>query len=127
VSPARTTIGVLTVDDYEPYRVAAAAVVAATPGFELVGEVASGEDAVAAAMRLRPDLVLLDVNLPGADGIQTSQRLTGASDPPLVVLISADDGAVSDDDLGGCGAAAFVPKHLLSPRTLQAVWARRSS
>lgn len=123
MSPIRTHIGVLTVDDDAPYRVAVAAVVDATPGFELVGEAASGEDAVIAVIRLAPDLVLLDVNLPGADGIDTSRFITGAAHPPVVVLISAEEAAVSDDDLRSCGAVAFVSKRLLSPRTLRAVWA----
>jgi DNA-binding NarL/FixJ family response regulator len=125
--PVRETVTVLAVDDSEPYRVIAAEVVNATQGFELIGEAASGQDAVDAASRLRPDLVLLDVHMPGADGLQTSCHLAGASHPTVVVLISADDTAVSDEDLSGCGAAAFVPKHRLSPRTLRAVWARHGT
>jgi len=123
----RPTITVLAVDDYAPYRTVAAQVIAATPGFELVGEAASGEDAVEAAIRLRPDIVLLDVNIPGADGIQTSRRLAAASLPSVVVLISSDETAVSDDELSGCGAADFVPKQYLSPRMLRAVWARHGT
>jgi DNA-binding NarL/FixJ family response regulator len=118
------TITVLAVDDYEPYRVAAAAVVNATPGFEFIGDVASGEDAVDTVIRLRPDVVLLDVNMPDADGIQTSRRLAGATHPPVVILVSAEDDAVADDVLSSCGAAAFVPKRRLSPHMLRAIWAR---
>jgi DNA-binding NarL/FixJ family response regulator len=124
---AREAVTVLAVDDYAPYRIVEAEVVSATPGFELVGEAASGQDALDAVVRLRPDLVLLDVNMPGVDGIQTSRRLAGASHPTVVVLVSADDTAVSASDLSSCGAAAFLPKSHFSPSTLRAVWARHGA
>jgi two-component system, NarL family, invasion response regulator UvrY len=121
---ARETVTVLAVDDHETFRVAARAVVAATPGFELVGEAVSGEDAVATALRLSPDLVLLDVNMPDVDGLQTSRRLAGFQRPPVVVLVSAEEDAASEQEVAGCGAAAFVKKREFSPGTLRAVWAR---
>ena len=68
-------IGVLTVDDQPLFRSAAAAVVDATPGFEAVGEASSGEEALRLSSELRPDLVLLDVRMPGIDGIETARRL----------------------------------------------------
>ena len=113
----------LAVDDHEEFRVAARAVVAATPGFELVGEAVCGEEAVTASLRLAPDLVLLDVNLPDVDGLQTSRRLTRCERPPVVVLVSAERDAASAQEMAGCGAAAFVDKRHLSPRALRAVWA----
>jgi two-component system, NarL family, invasion response regulator UvrY len=121
---ARETVAVLAVDDHEAFRIAARAVVAATPGFELVGEAVSGEDAVATSLRLAPDLVLLDVNMPDVDGLQTSRRLAGCERPPVVVLVSAEEDAASEEDVAGCGAAAFVDKRELSPRTLRTLWAR---
>jgi DNA-binding NarL/FixJ family response regulator len=121
---ARETVAVLAVDDNEAFRVAVRAVVAATPGFELVGEAGSGEDAVAASLHLAPDLVLLDVNMPDVDGLQTSRRLAGSERPPVVVLVSAEEDAASEQEVLGCGAAAFVDKRDLSPRTLRALWAR---
>jgi DNA-binding NarL/FixJ family response regulator len=121
---ARETVAVLAVDDHEAFRIAVRSVVAATPGFELVGEAASGEECVAASLQLAPDLVLLDVNMPDVDGLQTSRRLAGCERPPVVVLVSAEEDAASEQEVTGCGAAAFVEKRDLSPRMLRALWAR---
>ena len=59
------TVGVLIVDDQAPFRDVARTVVALSPGFDVVAEAASGEEAVAAAAERRPQLVLMDINLPG--------------------------------------------------------------
>ena len=73
------TVRVLIVDDQEPFRMAARMVVDATEGFDVVGEAESGEDSVAMAAELTPDLVLMDVNLPGINGLDaTRQILAGA-------------------------------------------------
>ena len=83
-----TEIRVLVVDDQEPFRRAMAAVVDETHGFVVVGSVASGEESLQAASELRPDLVLMDVHLPGIDGVEASRRLTAAPGGPVVVLLS---------------------------------------
>ena len=72
------TVRVLIVDDQEPFRMAARIVVDATDGFEVAGEAETGEDSVTMAGELAPDLVLMDVNLPGINGLDaTRQILTG--------------------------------------------------
>ena len=74
-----TPVRVLVVDDQRPFRVAASAVLRRMPDFTLVGEAETGEDGVRAAAELRPDLVLMDVCLPGIDGVewQSITPLTG--------------------------------------------------
>ena len=74
-------VRVLTVDDHPSFRDAARAVITATPGSRPLAEVTSGEDALALLDRLQPELVLLDISLPGIDGLETCRRLT-AADPP---------------------------------------------
>jgi two-component system invasion response regulator UvrY len=113
------SVGVLTVDDQEIFRRVAREVVDATPGFEVLGEASSGEDALLAADELDPDLVLLDVRLPGMDGIETARRL-GASHPHAVIVLSStfELWPFPDD----CGAAAFVRKQDLCPKMLARVW-----
>jgi DNA-binding NarL/FixJ family response regulator len=84
-------VRVLTVDDQPLFRDAARAVITATPGFEALAEVGSGEDAIDLLDRLQPELVLVDISLPGIDGLETARQLTEHEPAPLVILISADD------------------------------------
>ena len=114
-------VRVLIVDDQEPFRRAMAAVVAETDGFDVVGSAASGEEALALAAALRPDLVLMDVHLPGIDGIEATRRLSGSPGGPVVVLLSTYD--QDEFDLAGCGAASYVPKAAFGPDRLSAAWA----
>src|SRR5438094_4689452 len=69
------TVRVLIVDDQAPFRNAARTVVGLTPGFAVVGEASSGEEAVELASRLDPDLVLMDINLPGINAIEAVRRI----------------------------------------------------
>ena len=115
-------VRVLVVDDQEPFRNAMAAVVEETDGFEVVGAVASGEESVTATADLRPDLVLMDVNLPGVDGIQATRMIRSLGDgkAPVVVLLSTYD--EDEFDHRGSGAAAYVPKGSFGPDRLVQEW-----
>jgi DNA-binding NarL/FixJ family response regulator len=117
-------VRVLTVDDQPLFRDAARAVISATPGFEPLAEVTSGEDALALLDRLRPDLVLLDISLPGIDGLETCRRLIASRPAPVVVLISADDDPLIRDTARAYGAAGFVAKKELRPGILRTLWDR---
>jgi|tagenome__1003787_1003787.scaffolds.fasta_scaffold20079319_2 DNA-binding NarL/FixJ family response regulator len=117
-------IRVLTVDDQPLFRDAARAVISATPGFEALAEVTSGEDALALAGRLRPEFVLLDVSLPGIDGLETSRRLIESHPAMVVLLISADDDPMLRDTAREYGAIAFLAKKELRPSILRALWER---
>jgi DNA-binding NarL/FixJ family response regulator len=116
-------VRVLIVDDQELFRQAIAAVVAETDGFVVVGSTASGEEALCAVRRLRPSLVLMDVNLPGIDGIEATRRITGDADPPVVVLLSTYD--ATEFDIAACGATSYLAKAGFGPDLLTAAWARR--
>jgi DNA-binding NarL/FixJ family response regulator len=120
---ASALVGVLVVDDQDPFRRAMSAVVDETDGFSVVGAVASGEESVVAAFELKPDLVLMDVNLPGIDGIQAAREISAVRPAPVVVLLSTYD--EDDFELAGCGAAAYISKSALSPARLLQVWASR--
>lgn len=119
VAPA-DDVRVLVVDDQEPFRRAMATVVEVTDGFVLVGEAVSGEESLAAVPKLRPQLVLMDVNLPGIDGVEASRRLRSGPERPVVVLLSTYD----EDrfDLVGSGAACYVSKSLFGPDRLVEAW-----
>ena len=124
------TVRVLIVDDQEPFRMAARMVVEATEGFDVVGEAESGEDSVAMAAELTPDLVLMDVNLPGINGLDaTRQILAGAgagSNTVVVLLLSTYEEDEYAPRATECGAAAYIPKAIFGPDRLGAAWAAAS-
>jgi DNA-binding NarL/FixJ family response regulator len=116
-------VRVLIVDDQEPFRRAIAAVVSETDGFVVVASTSSGEEALLAVTRLRPSLVLMDVNLPGIDGIEATRQITKEADAPVVVLLSTYDR--EEFDISGCGATSYLAKAAFGPDLLTAAWARR--
>lgn len=122
-----STVRVLVVDDQAVFRRLMSAVVAVTEGFVVVGEAASGEESIAAAGALRPDLVLMDVNLPGIDGIEAARRLRADARTATVVLLSTYDEDDWDGQVQECGAVAYVAKSTFGPDTLSAVWAMSDS
>jgi DNA-binding NarL/FixJ family response regulator len=119
VNPVR----VLVVDDQALFRRVMSAVVDETEGFVLVGCAASGEESIVAARVLHPDLILLDVNLPGIDGMEATRRLREDTAAAAVVLLSTYDEDDWDGQAQECGAAAYVAKSAFGPDRLTAVWA----
>jgi two-component system invasion response regulator UvrY len=116
-----SNVTVLTVDDQAVFRRAAHDLIAATPGFQEVGQAASGPEALELAAALRPDLVLLDVRMQQMDGIETAQRLLAADPDTVVVLISMNEIPEIATAVAG-GVAAHLRKQDLSTRALRAVW-----
>ena len=118
---ARVGVGVMTVDDQAVFRQAAREVIEATDGFEYLGEAGSGEEALALAGELDPDLVLVDIRMPGIDGFETARSLSAAHPASTVVLISTEClEEPSGDEL--FGAAAFVRKKDFGPALLRRLW-----
>src|SRR5689334_7917111 len=106
--PCNEPVGVLVADNSAPYLTAAVAVVELARGFGLVGTATTGEGAVAAARKLRPDLVLLDFRMPGLDGIEVAARIVGALPAAVVLLMSVSD--TLPDRWTSSGARAVVRK-----------------
>ena len=119
-------VPVLIVDDQAPFRRAARAVVTATPGFEVVGEAESGEEAVEMADALEPLLVLMDINLPGINGIEATRRITAARPEAVVILLSTYQAGDLPADADSCGAAAYVHKEEFGPAIIQDLWAKHA-
>jgi two-component system, NarL family, invasion response regulator UvrY len=113
-------VRVLIVDDQAPFRRAARAVVLATPGFDVAGEAESGEEAVALADDLVPALVLMDINLPGINGIEATRRITEAHPDVVTVLLSTYQEEDLPEGAGDCGAVAYVHKEEFGPGVLLA-------
>ena len=112
----------LVVDDSAEARAAIGNVVAHTPGFELVGSVVSGEETLEMLSGLDPDLVLLDVRMPGLNGPQTSRLIRASGARSAVVLVSALSRPELPESVEECGAAAVLHKCELSPRRLVKLW-----
>lgn len=115
-------VKVLIVDDQKAFRVAAREVVRVTQGFEVVGEAETGEDSVLAARRLRPDLVLMDVNLPGIDGLEASRQIKAEQDKIIVLLLSTYELEDFATQIAGSGASAFIAKAAFGSDTLSDAW-----
>jgi DNA-binding NarL/FixJ family response regulator len=116
------TVRVLIVDDQEPFRAVAREVVEAAGDFEVVGEAESGEESVDLARTLRPDLVLMDVNLPGIDGTEATRRILAEATASKVVLLSTYEEDELAEAARECGASAYVPKSAFDPDRLTSVW-----
>ena len=120
-------VRVLIVDDQEPFRLAARMVVETTDGFEIVGEAETGEESVAMAAELAPDLVLMDVNLPGINGLDATRQILGNSDTVVVLLLSTYEEEEYAPRAAECGAAAYIPKSVFGPDRLEQAWAAASA
>ena len=121
-SDREAIVGVLVVDDQAAFRRAARAMIEATSGFAPVGDAGSAAQALEQADQLRPDLVLMDVYMPGMDGFETARRLTDAHPRCVVVLVSLEDVEDLPALLGSSGAVALVRKQDLKPSLLRHLW-----
>jgi DNA-binding NarL/FixJ family response regulator len=111
---------VVIVDDHPSFR-SSARLLLESDGYEVVGEAATGEEGVDVARELRPDLVLLDVNLPDIDGFEVATRITADPGAPAVILTSSRDSSDFGPLVEKSGALGFVPKSELSGPALEAV------
>jgi DNA-binding NarL/FixJ family response regulator len=120
VHDGRVLRDVVIVDDNSGFRKEARQLLERI-GYRVVGEAGNGSEALAEVRRLRPDAVLLDIQLPDIDGISVAASLTSAPPAPAIVLISARDPADYGARLGTCGAVGFIAKTDLSAESLTAL------
>ncbi len=125
MEPAR--VSVLLVDDQEPFRGAARVVLGRTDGFELVGEAQSGEQAVDLADKLGPRMVLMDINMPGINGIEATRRIVDAHPETMVVLVSTYQASDLPTEAQTSGASGYLNKEDLTPRVLRRLWEERGN
>jgi DNA-binding NarL/FixJ family response regulator len=107
----------LIVDDHADFRAAARELLGAE-GFDVIGEAEDAERALDAVARLHPNVVLLDIQLPGMDGLRVAEILASRPDPPVVVLVSSRDKAAYGPRLRQTSARGFIPKSELSGQAL---------
>ncbi|MGV9910407.1 response regulator [Streptomyces tendae] len=117
----RDPVRVVIVDDEQLVRMALRLVIDGEPDLTVVAEAADGDAALAAVAEQRPDVVLMDVRMPGRDGLDTTRELLTRPDPPRVLMLTTFD---SDDLVLGAlraGALGFVLKDTPPPGILDAV------
>jgi chemotaxis response regulator CheB len=118
-------VAVLVVDDQELFRRALRDLVARVRGFTLVGEAGSGEEAARAVAELSPQLVLMDVVMPGMGGVAAAHEMLSCRPAPVVILISVDDAAMHPEADALRDRVAFVRKQDLRGPRLRELWEAR--
>jgi DNA-binding NarL/FixJ family response regulator len=121
VTVSTRTVRVLIVDDQESFRSAARLVVELTEGFEVAGEAGTGEESVSMIADLQPDLVLMDMNLPGIDGAAATRQILQSH--PLTKVVGLSTYEEYESRALEAGAVAFVSKSEFEPGLLTRVWA----
>lgn len=118
---ATTDLTIVLADDQELVRAGFRVILESEPGFRVVGEAADGAGAVEAVQQVRPDVVCLDVQMPGVDGLEAARRIAALPDPPAVLILTTFD---SDDALFQAleaGASGFLLKNASPERLIDAV------
>jgi DNA-binding NarL/FixJ family response regulator len=118
---------VLVVDDQAPFRIAARAVLRRLADFELAGEASSGSEAIELVDRLRPELVLMDINMPQMSGIEATRQIVAAYPETVVILCSTYDMRDLPFDAGSSGAVGYLNKEQLGTDLLRRVWEHRDA
>src|SRR6266516_2460016 len=118
---------VVVVDDQAPFRAAAKAVLRRLDCCELAGEAASGPEAIELAARIRPELVLMDINMPQMNGIEAPREIVAAHPDMVVFLCSTYDASDLPADAAASGARAYLNKERFSPDALRRLWESRDS
>jgi DNA-binding NarL/FixJ family response regulator len=115
------TIGIIVADDHEVVRAGFAALLDTQPDFIVLGTASDGASAVSACQSVRPDVVLMDVRMPGVDGIEATRRLSALHDPPKVLILTTFDLDEYVFDALRAGASGFLLKDVTAERLFEGV------
>ncbi len=115
------TIGIVVADDHEVVRAGFAAILDTQPDFTVLGTAADGTEAVRTCQECRPDVVLMDVRMPGMDGIEATRLLTSAGSGPRVLILTTFDLDEYVYDALRAGASGFLLKDVTAERLFDAV------
>ncbi len=118
---AADDLTIVLADDQDLVRAGFRVILESEPGFRVIGEAPDGAAAVEAVVALRPDVVCLDVQMPGVDGLEAARRIGALADPPAVLVLTTFD---DDDALFQAleaGASGFLLKNASPERLIDAV------
>ncbi len=104
---------VLLVDDSPEFLKMVSKFFASVPEVELIGAVHTGQDAITLAAELHPDLILMDLVMPGINGLEATRRIKAMPDPPIVIILTGHDTTEYRRESAGAGADGFVHKPAL--------------
>ena len=121
MTPAPTPVRIVVADDQQVVRDGFAALLETQPDFTVVGTASDGDDAARICRRLRPDVVLMDVRMPGTDGIEATRRLAEDAHPPRVLILTTFDLDEYVYDALRAGASGFLLKDVTAERLFDAV------
>ncbi len=110
LNAAMDPIRLVVVDDHEIARRGIRSVLAEEPGISVVGELANGEDAIETVRKLHPDVVLLDISLPGMSGIEAAHSIHQISPQSRIIFVSQHDSPLLAKDAFLTGASGYVVK-----------------
>jgi DNA-binding NarL/FixJ family response regulator len=121
VSTPSPCVRVVVADDHQVVRTGFAALLDTQPDFTVLGTASDGAEAVRISQQLRPDVVLMDVRMPGTDGIEATRQLTGRADSPRVIILTTFDLDEYVYDALRAGASGFLLKDVTAERLFDAV------
>jgi DNA-binding NarL/FixJ family response regulator len=121
VNRSALPVSIVVADDHQVVRTGFAALLDTQPDFTVLGTASDGAEAVQMSRELRPDVVLMDVRMPGTDGIEATRQLTGRTDGPRVIILTTFDLDEYVYDALRAGASGFLLKDVTAERLFDAV------
>ncbi len=121
MSTSAPPVRIVVADDHQVVRTGFAALLDTQPDFTVLGTASDGAEAVRMSGELRPDVVLMDVRMPGTDGIEATRQLTGRADGPRVIILTTFDLDEYVFDALRAGASGFLLKDVTAERLFEAV------
>jgi DNA-binding NarL/FixJ family response regulator len=114
-------VRVLIADDHRLFAEALQAILSSDRRIDVVGLAASGEEAVQKADELSPDVILMDISMPGVDGVEATRRILAAHSDVNVVMVTGSDARQDIDAARTAGAAGYVTKDRIAAELIGAI------